>query len=177
MKDILMLSGIVSMPLICAWFLYIQKKKLERMSRKMLIYKRTVDLDFSALECKLDEGLDLLRELANKVNHVDGQLKKNYITTKIAEKYAGIAHEKALEALSRVLGMERSTHKVQFMPMEKVLEKNKIATDKIKKILNPSDEESDWLLPFEDEIDEDGDTSDSFMPNARIKSRIRIEHP
>lgn len=171
--NVVMALSVIFTPAICGWFLYIQKKKLERLSRKMLIYKRTIDLDFSALESKLDDGLDLLRDVGNKINHVDGQLKKNYITSKIAEKYAQIAHEKALEALSKVIGMEKSTHRVQFMPMEKVLEKNKLASAELKKILNPSDEESDWLLPFEDEIED----SESFMPNARAKARVRIETP
>lgn len=93
-----------------------------------------------------------------------GQNAQSILKGKIAERYAMQAHDKANEALGRVIGIEKSTHRVQLMPMEQVLAKNTQANDLLKKVLNPGDEDYDWDLPFSD-----ADDNEEFMPNRRLR--------
>ena len=96
-----------------------------------------------------------------------------YLVAKSAERLSLLAHDKAIDALVRVGALEKSTHRVQFMPMEQVLAKNQVAKEKLDKLFNPGNEEFDWNLPFEEEDEKVEEEEDEpLMPNAAIKASM-----
>lgn len=96
-----------------------------------------------------------------------------YLTARSAERLSLLAHDKAIDALIRVGALEKSTHRVQFMPMEQVLAKNEVAKEKLAKLFNPGNEDFDWNLPFEDESEEEPtEDEEPMMPNAAFKAAL-----
>lgn len=164
-----MLEGLITtcvialIPVVCGWFLVIQKRKLEKMAKRLLVYKRMGEFNHHLLEARINDVLDILENTTKRLSQVDGALKKNYIKTKIAEKYSERAHQLAIDAMTKATGLEKSTHKVQWIPVDQMIQKNQQAQKKWEKLTNPGDEENDWMLPFEDE-----DDGLNFMPNRGL---------
>lgn len=103
-----------------------------------------------AQEVKKNE--QLLRTFHKRLSALEGRATQTHIQAKIAQKYSQIAHAAAGEATTRVGALEKSTHKVQFMPIDKLLERNGEVTNEADRIFNPSQEDFDW---FDDEINND----------------------
>lgn len=94
-------------------------------------------------------------DVAHKaLDKLRGKFDKTHISSKIAEKTATQASALALDALSRTIGVEKSTHQVQFITAEQMLSKNTAAKKHFDKVLNPSDEEFDWMNPVLSENNE-----------------------
>lgn len=92
----------------------------------------------------------LLKQFHKRLARLEGTTVKTHIEAKIAQKFSQLAHASANGAVAQVGALEKSTHKVQFMPVEKLLERNGGVAEEIDKILNPSREAFDW---FGDEDD------------------------
>lgn len=70
-----------------------------------------------------------------------------------ANKTAAVALDKAVEALTAIRAMERSTHRIEWRsPREALSEESRNAFDKL---MNPRQEEFDWLDSFKDEEGEE----------------------
>ncbi len=84
-----------------------------------------------------------------QVDRCNGRLDQIHIQSKIAEKYSSIAHDKALDAISRVGALEKSTHSVRFVPMEQKAEGNDASMAALRSMLNPGNEDAtSWMDPI-----------------------------
>lgn len=96
------------------------------------------------------EGLDRqVLYLCGEINKIEGLSTKHHINAKVARELANRAHEQALLAHVKAEGLQKSTHSVQFMPIEKVLARNADVINKANKLANPEDEQPEWMAPFE----------------------------
>lgn len=95
---------------------------------------------------------ELLRRFQKRLSALEGHATQSHIQAKIAQKYSQVAHTAAIEAQTRVGALEKSTHSVQFMPIEKLMERNGTVNQEVDRILNPSQENFDW---FDDGINDD----------------------
>jgi hypothetical protein len=100
-------------------------------------------------------GCQLRREHKNNEHHLaqfrkrlaalEGRANQSHIQAKVAQRYSQLAHDAAIDSKTRVGALEKSTHKVHFMPVDKLLERNGAATDAMDSVLNPSAEKFDWF--------------------------------
>jgi|GEM_PF-5978191 len=81
---------------------------------------------------------------------------------------AAMAYDKAVEALIAVEAMKRSTHQVQFLPLDQMLGRNKAATETMEKALNPGNEDFD----FDDALLNPEQLAEKYMPNARLRNSL-----
>lgn len=153
MKDILILSisgFFVIFAIAVVAVLEREKNKLRRLIREET---RKIKVELSHLHRKETQ-------LKHELKKIAGVSAEARLKSKIAEKYAAQAHDKAGDALARVIGIEKSTHRVQMMPIEQVLQKNLNAKNEFEKVLNPGEEEWDWDEPLRED--------EPIMPNARL---------
>lgn len=74
--------------------------------------------------------------------------------------------------LTLFYGAKMSTHRVQMMSIDEMLAKNKKANRELQKIMNPGNEENEFLKPLrEDDNEDDEEDGYSHMPNFRKNVR------
>lgn len=125
----------------------------------LILFKIRVNGENKFLRAVLDEEIQDIKKEAiefqktaqHQINITRGKVDKGYITAKIAEKTSVQSFNLANEAVLRVGALEKSTHKVHFIPADQALAKNGVAKDKIDKLFNPSGELFDWFEGMEDE--------------------------
>lgn len=101
------------------------------------------------------QGHARLKLLADRISRLEGMTTQAHIQSKVASKMSAMAHDKAVEAQTKVGAIEKSTHRIHFQPLDKVLERNKEQIEAVNNILNPSNEGFDWFgEPEEDELDD-----------------------
>lgn len=86
-----------------------------------------------------------LNGIVEKVNSLQGLMTKTIITSKVAAKQAQTAFDLGNEAVLRVGALEKSTHKIQLMPLDQMLARNKAMETKANKVFNPENEINDYL--------------------------------
>lgn len=87
-----------------------------------------------------------------ELNRQGGLVDKHIIQSKISEKYATIAHDKALDAISRVGALEKATHTIQYISAEDKIKNNEQSAKALESLMNPGNEEmSDWTAPFNED--------------------------
>ena len=87
----------------------------------------------------------VLRQFRARLAALEGRANQSHIQAKIAQKFSMMAHDAANDSKTRVGALEKSTHKVHFMPVDKLLERNSDAVDAMDSVLNPSAEKFDWF--------------------------------
>lgn len=96
-----------------------------------------------------------MKSLLKRVARLEGTTAQTHIQSKIAQKMSAMAHDKAVEAQTKVGALEKSTHRVQFMPLDKLLDRNREQSEIVDQLLNPSNENFDWFgEPDEEEMDD-----------------------
>ena len=86
-----------------------------------------------------------LAQFRKRLAALEGRANQSHIQAKVAQRYSQLAHDAAIDSKTRVGALEKSTHKVHFMPVDKLLERNSETTEAMDKILNPSAEKFDWF--------------------------------
>lgn len=86
-----------------------------------------------------------LAQFRRRLAALEGRANQSHIQAKVAQRYSQMAHDAAIDSKTRVGALEKSTHKVHFMPVDKLLERNGEATDAMDSVLNPSGEKFDWF--------------------------------
>ena len=104
----------------------------------------------------------------NRLRRAEKALAEMRYALDAKDKQVELAYEKAFDAVAQVEGMKRSTHQVQFMPLEKVLEKNQSAQSVMEKIANPGNEDFD----FDDALLDPEQLAEKYMPNARMRNGL-----
>lgn len=86
-----------------------------------------------------------LNGIVEKVNSLQGLMTKTIISSKVAAKQAQTAFDLGNDAVLRVGALEKSTHKIQLMPLDQMLARNKAMETKANKVFNPENEINDYL--------------------------------
>lgn len=86
-----------------------------------------------------------------QINNALGHFNKVIIESKVSKNMASKAFDRAMDAIIKVNALEKSTHNIQFIPVEDKIKQNTKVEDSLRKIFDPEDEGlfDDFMMPFE----------------------------
>jgi len=134
MLEILWVCAEISFVVAAVWFL--------SQAAKLLKYNQ--DLSTLVKQYQLANALQA-KQVKKEIARLQGLLTKTIIDSKVAVKTATKADILAQEAVLRVGALEKSTHKIQFMPLDKIIERGKGLEKKLSGLSNPGNEPFDWF--------------------------------